>query len=95
MCVKEIAKKVAYQYLAQNSHQRHVLLFDVATHVDSVLRDRLRWKRKTELYGSLYDYEELVPNAKWISSEELAKSGHLSSLLGGNFLVVENPYYRG
>ena len=89
----ELAKKLADEYLKMRSDRKYVLLFEVASYIDRKMKEIKRWKRKNELHDSLYDYEVYVPDVRWVSSEEL--TGTLCRALGGEFLVVKNPYYGG
>lgn len=74
------------QYLCANSHTKYILLYTI-----SVVADRAADK---ELFRSLYDYENLVPGYTcWIKAEELDEKT-ICRGLGGEFLVVRNPYYR-
>jgi len=93
MTRRELAKKVAREYLKRRCRDKYVLLFDVTTEIHSVLRKKLKWKRKNELHNSLFDYTDYVPNAKWVPAEKLTDT--LCRGLGGSFYVVENPYYQG
>ena len=94
MTNRELAKKLADKYLRSRSSYRYVLLFNIASYIDSEMVKIRNWKRKQELHTSLYDYEDYVPNCKWVPAEALNGSS-LCAGLGGDFLVVENPYYRG
>lgn len=74
------------QYLCANNHTKYILLYTI-----SVVADRAAGK---ELFASLYDYESLVPGCTcWINAEELDEKTMCRGL-GGEFLVVRNPYYR-
>jgi len=93
MTRRELAKKVAREYLKRRCRDKYVLLFHVACEIDSVFRKKFKWKRKVELHSSLFDYTNYVPNAKWVPAEKLTNT--LCRGLAGKFYVVENPYYQG
>ncbi|ACM61567.1 hypothetical protein B0S90_2843 [Caldicellulosiruptor bescii] len=82
----QIAREAVCNYLREHSNTRYIMLFDL-----SVIADNAAGK---ELFKSLYDYEQIVPGRTcWIPAEKLDQTT-LCRGLGGNFLVVENPYYR-
>lgn len=83
---RQKAKEAVNEYLRAHSETRYIMLYTL-----SVIADEAAGK---ELFDFLYEYEDLVPGrTRWISAEELDEPT-LSRGLGGNFLVVENPYYK-
>ena len=88
----QLARKIADEYLKRKKEFRYLLLYTISRVVDENLKKKLKWKKKEELFPSLYDYSRLVPNTMWIPAEKLDSS--LCRGLGGKFLVVENPYYK-
>lgn len=85
---KQVGRAAIDRYLKENSDTQYIMLYTL-----SVVADNAAGK---ELFGSLYDYEDILPSGctvKWIDAKDLDERT-LARNLGGRFLVIENPYYR-
>ena len=85
-----VIKTIVNKYLTRSSGNKWVLLSDIADEIDYAVKKKRHWKRKERLHNSLYEYEQYVYGARWVSADEM--TGFIRGL-GGKFLCVENPYY--
>ena len=83
-------KTIVDKYLKCSSDKKWVLLSDIADEINCEFKKKRHWKRKEQLHDSLYDYEQYVHGARWVSADEMAG---LISGLGGKCLCVENSHY--
>lgn len=82
---REAAQRAVDAYLRANRHVRYFMAYTL-----SIVADEAAGR---ELYSSLYDYLDLFPGEKaWIPASELDERTFARGL-GGDFLVVENPYF--
>lgn len=83
-------ERIVDTYLTRSRGNKWVLLSDIADEINCAVKKKRHWKRKEQLHNSLYDYEQYVHGARWVSADEMTG---LIRGLGGKFLCVKNPYY--
>lgn len=78
-----IAKTAVDQHFRQHADTAYIMLFTLSVVADSAA---IEAGRKSELYESLPEYEQLLPKG---SASRWVENG------SGDLLIATNPHYRG